>query len=61
MQRGRLEMLLVGHTVPLRGEARTGRATTEKGLLFNRFNPPTYASDSYIFLSRYLEADESST
>ena len=38
-------MLLVGHTVPLHGEARTGRASTEKGLLFNRFDRPIYASD----------------
>ena len=48
MRRGRLEMLLVGHTGPLHEEAGTGRATTDKGLLFNRFNRPLMLAISII-------------
>lgn len=49
MRRGRLEMPLVGHTGPLHEEAGTGRATTDKGLLFYRFNRPLMLAISIIF------------
>lgn len=48
MRRGRLEMLLVGHIGPLHEEAGTGRATTDKGLLFDGFNRPLMLAISII-------------